>query len=194
MACFSHWLSPKLSKAKHFKECVNPRLLFQIIQDLKIIIDQKEIIPFDQFVLSWRWKPSHNSNISEIEKNQIRPFSEMEAKRLDKVINFFESESNLRLNFEETDWMTAGIESEEVIEKFRKQLSIHLDGWNENVIITWGRKTALTTTKSIFIKYWDDFFYPSSDDVTVISENTNWVIFYRHLEVANIWKRKLSSC
>ena len=71
----------------------------------------------------------------------------------------------------------------------RKQLKIALEKCNEELILTWHWNITLKTTKEIFIKYWSDFLYSSSDDVTIISEKTNWVIFYRHFEVVNIWKR-----
>ena len=63
----------------------------------------------------------------------------------------------------------------------------YLKPFDEDVIISWERKLTLKTTKKIFIKYWTDFLYPSSDDVTIISERTNWILFYNHCEVANIW-------
>lgn len=157
---------------------------------MRIEIDNSEIIPLNDFELSWRWEKTHNPVISDSEKAQIQPVSEIESKRLNKVIDYFEIEDNLSNDFIESDWIIANSENDEKIKTFRNKLTSILNSWNENVIVTWNRTTTLKTTKEIFIKYWDDFCYPSSDDVTIISEETNWVMFYRHFEVANIWTRK----
>jgi hypothetical protein len=157
---------------------------------LRIEIDYNEIIPLKDFELNWRWKKTHNPNISDYEKIQIEPVSEIESKRLNKVIDYFEVEDNLRKDFIDNDWISATCDKEENIELFRNKLTSILDPWPENVIVTWNRRTTLKTTKELFLKYWDDFCYPSSDDVTIISEDTNWIMFYNHIEVAKIWTRK----
>jgi hypothetical protein len=156
---------------------------------LHIEIDHREIITLEEFELGWRWDKSHCPDISDSEKEKINPLSEMESKRINKVIDYFESEHNLSKEYTQTDWISANSESDEKIDRFRKQLELILEKWDEEIIITWHRKTTLKTTKKVFIKYWTDFLYPSSDDVTLISVKTNWVMFYRHFEVANIWRK-----
>ncbi|WP_162628178.1 hypothetical protein [Arcticibacterium luteifluviistationis] len=142
-----------------------------------------------EFELGWRWAKTHSPDISKLEIEQILPVSDIESRRLNKVIQYFENDSNLRGKYTESDWMRASSESDEKIEKFRKNLDAILEKWEEGVIITWNRHITLKTSKEIFLKYWTDFLYPSSDDVTIISEKTNWVMFYHHIEVANIWTR-----
>jgi len=156
---------------------------------LRIVIDNKEIASLDKFELGWRFEKTHCPDISEYEKKQIQPVSEMESKRLNKVIDYYQNENVLRDNYTQSDWISANAENDAKIERFRKQLKIALEKCNEELILTWHWNITLKTTKEIFIKYWSDFLYSSSDDVTIISEKTNWVIFYRHFEVVNIWKR-----
>mgnify|MGYP003650743879 CR=1 FL=1 len=156
---------------------------------MNIVIDDREIIPLTKFELGWRFEKTHCPYISESEKKQIQPVSEMESKRLTKVIDYFEQEYNLRKKYTQTDWISANSESEEKIKNFRNKLESILEKWDEGIIITWHRNITLKTTKNVFLKYWSDFLYPSSDDVTLISEKTNWVMFYNHVEVANIWTR-----
>ena len=117
----------------------------------------------------------------------IFALSENESKRLNKIIDYYEIESNRIGKYLETDWFSANSENEDKIERFRNQVENYLKPFDEDVIISWERKLTLKTTKKIFIKYWTDFLYPSSDDVTIISERTNWILFYNHCEVANIW-------
>lgn len=144
----------------------------------------------DDFALKWRWDNTHNPNISISEMKEIQPLSEVESKRINKIIDYFENEYNLKGMYQQTDWISATAESDEKIERFRNQLSSIIEKWNDGVIITWNRSTTLRTTKSVFLKYWDDFCYPSSDNVTVISEDVNWIMFYNHIEVVKVWTRK----
>ena len=154
---------------------------------MNIQIDKKEIIPLNDFKLGWRFDKVHNSDISDYDKKEIFALSENESKRLNKIIDYYEIESNRIGKYLETDWFSANSENEDKIERFRNQVENYLKPFDEDVIISWERKLTLKTTKKIFIKYWTDFLYPSSDDVTIISERTNWILFYNHCEVANIW-------
>lgn len=54
---------------------------------------------------------------------------------------------------------------------------------NDKVILTWfsGQHTLLTDSKT-FIENWDSFFYPSSDELIVINETWNWIIYIAHFE------------
>jgi len=157
---------------------------------MKIEINTEEIIPFDDFELSWRWDNVHNPVISLEEKGQIKPLSVQESKRINKVIDYFESESNLQNTFEPTDWIRASSETKVSIDKFANEFQQLTHDFNENLFISWNRSTCIYTTKEIFIKFWSDFCYPSSDDITIISELTNWVYFYNHIEVGRFWERK----
>jgi len=154
---------------------------------VNIKIDIREIIPLESFELGWRFDKIHNPDISVSEKELILSLSENESKRLNKIIDFFENENYLQDKYSEIDWMSASSENQEKVERFRNQLELILKPWNEDVLISWQRKTVLKTTKEIFLKYWTDFLYADSDDVTIISEKTNWILFYKHFEVVNVW-------
>jgi hypothetical protein len=52
----------------------------------------------------------------------------------------------------------------------------------DEVIVSWLRPDAVLTTSSIFCRYWDDFCYPSSDDVTIWSVHDHWAALYHHSE------------
>lgn len=46
--------------------------------------------------------------------------------------------------------------------------------------ISWSEDLAVCTTWGIFTAYWDDFCYPSSDDVVIFPEAAEWVLLYHH--------------
>jgi len=46
--------------------------------------------------------------------------------------------------------------------------------------VSWREDAAIRTTWEIFTAHWDDFCYPSSDDVVVWPESERWALFYFH--------------
>lgn len=54
---------------------------------------------------------------------------------------------------------------------------------NNKIVLTWfsARHSFLTDLKT-FIDNWDNFFYPSSDDLVVTNENWDWIIYIAHFE------------
>lgn len=52
----------------------------------------------------------------------------------------------------------------------------------ERVVVSWVKGTAVETTWEIFTRYWNDFCYPASDDVTVYPPTGEWVLVYHHEE------------
>ncbi|MGE8060471.1 hypothetical protein [Pseudomonas sp. NPDC089547] len=58
-----------------------------------------------------------------------------------------------------------------------KQLQPHLE---QPVSLSWEAETALRTTWEVFISFWPEFCYPSSDDLVVFPESEEWVLLYNH--------------
>ena len=110
---------------------------------MNIQIDKKEIIPLNDFKLGWRFDKVHNSDISDYDKKEIFALSENESKRLNKIIDYYEIESNRIGKFLETDWFSANSENEHTIERFRNQLENYLKPFDEDIIISWERKLTL---------------------------------------------------
>jgi len=61
---------------------------------------------------------------------------------------------------------------------------------NDKIVLTWfsGQQTLLTDWKT-FTDNWDDFFYPSSDDLLVISQTWDLIIYISHFESFQIGQR-----
>lgn len=54
---------------------------------------------------------------------------------------------------------------------------------DEEIILTWASDGhSLLTDSMTFIDNWDDFFYPSSDDLIVINCSKDWIIYIAHFE------------
>lgn len=50
----------------------------------------------------------------------------------------------------------------------------------ERVIVSWDATDAAETSWKTFRTYWDDFCYPSSDDVTISPLDERWLLCYHH--------------
>lgn len=61
---------------------------------------------------------------------------------------------------------------------------------NTNIVVLWDAATAIRTTWEIFTAYWDDFCYPSSDNVLVLPASGNWAFFFHHGEMFQFGRRR----
>lgn len=61
----------------------------------------------------------------------------------------------------------------------------------EKIVINWGLRSAVQTTWEIFARFWDDFCYPSSDDVEIYPPSGDWILLYHHRELFE-WGRAVS--
>ena len=61
------------------------------------------------------------------------------------------------------------------------------------VVLSWDESTAIRTIWEVFTNYWDDFCYPSSDDVLVWPESESWVLLYHHAHEFRFGKRRAAT-
>ncbi|HEY8666828.1 MAG TPA: hypothetical protein VIL86_09195 [Tepidisphaeraceae bacterium] len=126
------------------------------------------------FELSWRWtQPTHNVLPPEV-MAQITPL----ARSLVPDGLMVRDQLNRPL-FEEIRSFPADSSMEEVGACLR-QLPI---AQTERVAVRWDERTAVETTWEIFAQYWDDFCYPSSDDVEIFPASAPWILVYHHYEL-----------
>lgn len=48
------------------------------------------------------------------------------------------------------------------------------------ILLCWGKDTALITSWNLLVKHYSSFWYPSSDDLTVFAPNLQWAILFFH--------------
>ncbi|MCV2366480.1 hypothetical protein LNV23_23910, partial [Paucibacter sp. DJ1R-11] len=69
-------------------------------------------------------------------------------------------------------------------------LAGHQPTSDAEVILSWDPEVALKTSWAIFAKYWQEFCYPSSDDLVVFPSIGDWVLLYHHEEQFHFGRRK----
>lgn len=58
---------------------------------------------------------------------------------------------------------------------------------NKKIALTWfAEQHTLLTDWKTFTHYWDDFFYPGSDDLIVFDESWNWILYFSHFETLQL--------
>ena len=50
------------------------------------------------------------------------------------------------------------------------------------ILVCWGPDLGVLTDWALFIKRWDTFCYPSSDDVMILPLDSSWALRYDHEE------------
>lgn len=95
-----------------------------------------------------------------------------------KAENFIVNYSLNKGKFETLETMDFGDNYDLVTKKLKE-----LPNTNDKIVLTWfSEQHTLVTDWKTFSENWDDFFYPSSDDLLVINENGHWIIYFAHFQ------------
>jgi hypothetical protein len=123
-----------------------------------------------EFPLAWRWTQSSHSVLPSEVLDQLRPLNLTEAARAHTIAV---AQRPSGISYSTTDPDPA--EARMWLRRVQPDLAVL-------VYVSWDQDSAIETTWSIFTQYWDDFCYPSSDDVTVIPIAGAWRLDYYHYE------------
>ena len=138
-----------------------------------------QTISMDEFSLKWRWDNESHCLLSNDELCQISPLSPTSSQQVwEKSLGFVDSKKDYELRTDLFDSIeTIDATSDNDVERWLRTRM----GKNE-IFVSWDRGTAVITSSDVFIQHWNDFCYPSSDDVTIWPKDISWVIQYRHHE------------
>ncbi len=121
-----------------------------------------------EFPWAWRWtQPSHSVLPAEVLAD-IRPLSAPEAAGICAVAP---AGSASAVSHSASD-------SGEV----RRWLRCVQPDSRVRVYVSWTKDWAVEMNWDVFTEYWDDFCYPSSDDITVVPVGGTWRLVYHHYE------------
>ncbi len=142
-------------------------------------IEENDFCSVDSFPLKWRWTDSRWNKLPDDALKTIQPLSETKARELCQYTLQFSDQSGLTESlFEHIEQInTSGEESE--IQRWLLTCSSNL---NQTVIVSWNNRLAVLVKWKVFCEYWDDFCYPSSDDVAIFPLSEEWMLIYSHSE------------
>jgi hypothetical protein len=129
--------------------------------------------PLAEFPLRWRWTEARGNVLPESDLARIRPLTTVRAAALAPHAAYLCDERR-----DLPKWMNADEDARNVEVQLR---ALHIDP-RDRVVVSWDDETAVVTDWDLFCRYWDDFCYAASDDVTVFALSGEWVLCYDHSE------------
>ena len=130
----------------------------------------------DSFPLRWRWTQATHAILPPRALATIHPLTVAAATRLGPVAARLCSEDKFNQPTQSLNTESLMVHD---VAAWLGALPVKPD---QLVIVSWANDTAVQTQWDTFVAYWDDFCYPSSDDVAVWTPSNEWVLCYRHYE------------
>ena len=144
-------------------------------------------VPMDQFPLKWRFTDPRYDVLPPIHLAEVKPLAPAEARRLWDLIlqadlhravpfteGYFRSVVSTRIG----DAHGNDVEDRRV----RKWLYQRGIPFRQRVWLSYEPEWAIETTWKLLVKYWTAFYYPISDDLTVIDGAFTWALLFYHEE------------
>jgi hypothetical protein len=128
----------------------------------------------EEHPLAWRWTSSTHAALPSDVLSSMRALSSERAALLTKhgleALNRGSRNPSLRYRTED-------------VESTRKWLS-KVPGVSHDafVEVIWSDSIGIALPWNAFVRYWDDFCYPSSDDIFILSDNPSVMLAYFHTE------------
>jgi len=139
-------------------------------------------IPMEQSSLRWRLTDPKYRVAPPAHLAQIEPLDAASAGRLLEVtVPWYREQPFTRGFFAEvTSTPLAGDDGAADGRRVRKWLYQRGVPFKRRVFLSWDSTEAAVTTWKMFVKYWDELWYPGSDDLAVFDESLSWALFLWH--------------
>jgi hypothetical protein len=140
----------------------------------------EHIIPISDFELSWRFTEERYNVLPEIHLNQLRPLDKLAANFLSNYISEIGLHNHVPFKkdfFKVIDEISSSNDNESEIKKWLYRRGLP---FGKEVCVVWNHNEAMIVPWKLLIKYFDDFAYPGSDDLTVFDESLNWALLFFH--------------
>lgn len=137
--------------------------------------------------LAWRWTDPDYAILPEDTLAQMQPIEQREAQGLfQRSQHFLVLDSLCPEVFASVMRHSAEVTAEVGRRWLREQQS----DLSAQVTVSWQQDVAIRTTWEIFTAHWENFCYPSSDDVIVWPGSERWALFYFHEQEFQFGRRR----
>jgi hypothetical protein len=155
-------------------------------------------IPMQQFSLRWLLTDPKYRVLPPAHLEQIKPVDAASARLLFDMTGPWRREQPFtRDYFADVASTPLGgqdmHEGKDQIRRVRKWLYRRGVPFRHRVFMSWSETEAAVTTWRILVKYWDDLWYPGSDDLAVFDESLSWALFLWHQSQAFFASRPVPS-
>lgn len=173
----------------------------QVATDLRSELASLPTMAISEWPMKWRFTDPKYNQLSPRHLSQITTLSPSGAKRLGDII----ARSRLHDGIPFVDGFFNRVESTSIGDSYdnveedsriRKWLFERGIAFATPIYLSWQPELAVKTSWKILVKYWSDFYYPISDDLTVIDGTFRWaVLFFHEHELffgSNQWRKPVA--
>ena len=137
-------------------------------------LSESSFVSLDKFELAWRWTRPTHAVLSADVLARIRPLTAEAAAAVNA-----EAVIRCRATPSADERVSAKAVDADAV---RHRLAALPIPPSQTILISWAPHLAVRTEWSVFLAYWDDFCYPSSDDVSIWAPDATWTVCYDHEE------------
>jgi hypothetical protein len=135
----------------------------------------------EQFALKWRFTDPRYRVLPPVHLEQVKPLSPDSSRRLWDLTLPLHGDIPFTLSLYRTiESVPLDNNDPAAIRSVRKWLFDRGVPFKSPVYLSYEPECAIATTWKIVVKYWDDFWYPGSDDLTVVDESFAWASLFWH--------------
>jgi hypothetical protein len=150
-------------------------------------LTEEDFIPLHKFNLKWRFTEEKYNQLPEEDLSLIQPLSKRKAVELNRYSRkYFGKAVLLKSKFSTVESLKIS-DDHEAARNWLEKKRINPE---TRVVVSWDNTDCVITSWRIFLKYWDDFCYPSSDDVLVWSSTEDWILYYCHEDIFEYGRKK----
>jgi hypothetical protein len=137
-------------------------------------------IRLDDFELKWRFTDEKYDRLPDNHLELLRPLDKTGAKILSDYISLVNLHGDIPFKqgfFRTVDKARVLEDNQREIKKWLYQRGLP---FNKVVFLGWSQENAMVVPWKILVKYFDSFYYGSSDDLTVIDQTLAWALLFYH--------------
>ncbi len=138
-------------------------------------------ILMEQFSLKWRFTDPRYRVLPPVHLEQVKPLSLDSSRRLwDLTLPLHKDLPFTPGFFRVVESIPLDNAEPTAIRAVRKWLFARGVPFKTPVYLSYQPDEAIATTWKMVIKYWDDFWYPGSDDLTIVDDSFAWALLFWH--------------
>lgn len=138
------------------------------------------VIKINKFQLNWRFTEEEFCVLPEEHLSQLKPLNKKASLFLDNFIsdiNLHDSIPFTKGFFKTIDKISFEVDEEKDVKKWLYKRGFPFE---KEVILSWEKEIAMIAPWKLVIKYFDEFYYPIADDLTIFDKSLNWAILFFH--------------
>lgn len=142
----------------------------------------EHVVPMKEFDLKWRFIEEEYDKLPDEHLSQLLPLNKVASKYLWDYISQTDLHKDVPFKkdfFRTIDRYKISEGNEKGVKKWLYQRGLPFE---KNVYLSWQPNDAMIVPWKILIKYFDSFYYRSSDDLTIIDQSLDWALFFYHTD------------